>query len=283
MVGFVIQDEDVFQAHQFGHDPLDHLAFRLKRVDFFARPALEKLAAASGYFHPIARFERVVIGDDDLGPLQVGQHVGGDEFAGFVIAVGIVGLEHAQPVLDGESGSDNEESPREGFAVRAANGVDGLPGDNHRHHGCLACAGCQFQGETREPRIGVIVSVGEMVKESRAAFTETGGDLREPNKRFGCFDLTEERPDRAECMVAPVVEEAGCLWSDQPLFGISELSPFVDENAKLIDNWRWVVLLLFCRDALALVKHHLRLRAFALALARLGDGRNELSGATSLD
>src|SRR5579862_1860403 len=114
-----------------------------------------------------------------------------------------------------ESGSDNEESPREGFAVRTADGVDGLPGDNHRHHGCLACAGSQFQGETREPRIGVIVSVGEMVKESRAAFTETGVDLREPNKRFGSFDLTEERPDRAECMVAPVVEEAGGLWSAQ--------------------------------------------------------------------
>ena len=44
--------------------------------------------------------EGVVIGDDDLGPAHVALHVGGQQFAVFVVvAVGVIRLQHAQTVL----------------------------------------------------------------------------------------------------------------------------------------------------------------------------------------
>jgi hypothetical protein len=51
VVRLVVEHEDVLQAHQVGHDPLDHLAFGFQRVQFFAaaleqgRPPFGKLDA----------------------------------------------------------------------------------------------------------------------------------------------------------------------------------------------------------------------------------------------
>jgi hypothetical protein len=36
----------------------------------------------------------VVVGDDDLGPVHVVEHVPGNEFAAGVVAIGIIGLEN---------------------------------------------------------------------------------------------------------------------------------------------------------------------------------------------
>ena len=41
----------------------------------------------------------------------------GDQFAACVVAVGIVGLEDAQAVLDGEAGRDDEEAAGERVAL----------------------------------------------------------------------------------------------------------------------------------------------------------------------
>ena len=54
-----------------------------------------------------------------LARVDVGEHVGRDQFAALVIAVGIVGLENAQTVLDGQAGRDDQETARELLAVRA--------------------------------------------------------------------------------------------------------------------------------------------------------------------
>src|SRR5471032_2769810 len=43
----------------------------------------------------LAQLEDVVVGDDDLSPLHIGEHVTGDKFSAGVVAVGIVGLENA--------------------------------------------------------------------------------------------------------------------------------------------------------------------------------------------
>ena len=37
VVRLVVEDEDVLHAHQLGHDPLEHLAFGLERVERLAR------------------------------------------------------------------------------------------------------------------------------------------------------------------------------------------------------------------------------------------------------
>ena len=86
VVGFVVEDQDVLQAHQVGHDALEHLAFGFERVQFFAA-ALEQGAAAFGELHALAEFEGVVVGDDDLGAVDIGEHVGGNQFAAGVVAV----------------------------------------------------------------------------------------------------------------------------------------------------------------------------------------------------
>jgi hypothetical protein len=46
MVGFAVQNHDVFQAHQIRHDALHHLAFGFESFEWFAGSALEQAAGA---------------------------------------------------------------------------------------------------------------------------------------------------------------------------------------------------------------------------------------------
>ena len=55
----------------------------------------------------IARTLAAIVGDDDFGALEVGEHVGWDEFAALLVALGIVGLEDAEAVFDGEAWGDD--------------------------------------------------------------------------------------------------------------------------------------------------------------------------------
>ena len=66
----VIEHEDVLQAHQAGHHPLDHLSFGFQRIQLL--PAtLEQGSAALGKLDALAKLEGVVVGDDDLGAIDV--------------------------------------------------------------------------------------------------------------------------------------------------------------------------------------------------------------------
>ena len=46
VMGFIVDDEDVFHAHEVGHDALEHLAFGFKRFRRFACATLEELTPA---------------------------------------------------------------------------------------------------------------------------------------------------------------------------------------------------------------------------------------------
>ena len=48
-----------------------------------------------------------------LARFEVVQHVAGHEFAAGVVAVGVVRLEDAQAILDGEARRDDQEAARE--------------------------------------------------------------------------------------------------------------------------------------------------------------------------
>ena len=157
VVGLVVEDQDVLHAHQVGHDALEHLAFGL-RASESARPG----GPASSERPPfdssmrLAQLEGVVVGDDDLAPsADLGQHVAGDQLAALVVAVRVVGLEHAQAIADRDAGSDDEEAAGELLAVRPADGVDRLPGDEHRHDRGLAGAGGELQGQSRQIGVGL--------------------------------------------------------------------------------------------------------------------------------
>ena len=132
-----------------------------------ARPPLREL-------DPLAQLEGVVVGDDDLGPVDVVEHVAGHQLAARVVAVRVVRLEHAQAVLDREPGRDDEEAAREALALRPAHGVDRLPGDQHRHDGRLARAGGELQREPHQLRVGVVVRVRQVLEEPLAAAVDCG-------------------------------------------------------------------------------------------------------------
>ncbi|MOA34138.1 hypothetical protein D3C78_1554920 [compost metagenome] len=103
MVRFVVDDHDVFHAHQIRHHALNHLSFGFKRLRIIAGSPLEQLLATLGDLDAFTELEGVVVGDDDLGSRDVIQHVARHQLTVLVIAVRIVGLQHAQTILDGEA------------------------------------------------------------------------------------------------------------------------------------------------------------------------------------
>ena len=252
VVRFVVQDRDVFEAHQIRHDALDHLTFGFQRLQALAAAALEQRAGSLGDVHSFARFECVVVGDDDLGGLDIAEHIGGDKLAGFVIAVGVVGLEDAEAVFDGEARGDDEESFREAFAVGVADGVDGLPGNEHRHDGGLASAGGELECEAHQVRIGFVIGVGQVIKEAFAGFI-LGCDFSKPDGRFGGFQLAEERADAGEGVGAPVLEQAGGFRGDLPLIGL-QVAPDGKLDAEFGDDGGGVIALIFGGDVILIAE-----------------------------
>src|SRR5579871_943594 len=235
VMGFVVKDQDVLDAHEAGHDALDHLAFGFEGTERLAA-ALQQVASTFGDLQALAEFEGVVVGDDDLGVVQVGKQVAGHEFAAGVVAVGVIGLEDAEAVADGESGGDDQEAAGETGAAGAAQGVDGLPGDEHRHDGGFARASGKFEGDAEESGIGLMIGVGQVIEESFAGLARVGGDFGEPDGNFDGLDLAEERPDVIETVTTRVLQEARGFGSDFPVGGVGEATPQVYVAAQFGDD-----------------------------------------------
>ena len=83
------------------YDALEHLTFGFLCQGRIACAALQQLATTFRKFDALAHLESVVIGNDNLGTAHVVQHVAGQQFSVFVIAVGVVGLQNPQAVFDG--------------------------------------------------------------------------------------------------------------------------------------------------------------------------------------
>ena len=173
-----------------------------------------------------------------------------------VVAVRIVWLQHAQAVLDGDSGRDHQEAARESGALGPANCVDRLPGDQHRHDGGLSGAGRQLESQPRQVRIGVVIGVREMVEEFPAGPARARRNLGEPNGGLDRFNLAEEGLNATESVVPPVLEQPGSLRGDLPLALVRQVSPPLDLSAHPVDDCRQVVLLAFGLDLLrSLIEH----------------------------
>ena len=226
VVALVVHDEDILHVHQVGHDALEHLAFGLLCAQR-AVAAAQQLPADLGELHAFAQHEGVVVGDNDLGLPDVGQHVGRHQLAAAVVAVRVVGLEDAQAVADGDAGRDDEEALGESLAAGPADRVHRLPGDDHSHDGGLTGAGGQFEGDAQQVGVGLLVGVFEALEDCPALRPHFGRDFSEPDERFDGLDLAEEGPVAAEAVGAPVLQEALCFRASRP------------------NRWRWAS----CRQA----------------------------------
>ena len=204
MVGLVVEDHDPLDAHETGHYTLEHLPFSLQCLEL--RPSsLEQRSAAAGKLHGLPELEGVVVGDDDLRPIQIGEHVVGHKLAALVIAVGVIRLEHAEARADGQAGSHHQKATTELLAPGSTDRVDRLPCDEHGHDGCLSRTGCELQGKSREPGIRRLVGGVEVVEKQSPILSGLWCNLSQPDRRLHGFHLAEEGAHAAVFVLPPVL------------------------------------------------------------------------------
>ncbi len=161
------------------------------------------------------------------------QHVGGTSSRLLVVAVRIVRLQDAQAVLDGDAGRDDQEAAGERLAARAADGIDRLPGDQHRHDGGLAGAGGELQREPQQVRVGL----------ARWRRRGARGTRLPASPIFGATSVSQIAVSTAstwqkngrtplELVVPPVLEQARRLGRDLPLARVRQRPPGVDLLAR---------------------------------------------------
>ena len=117
---------------------------------------------------------------------------------------------------------------------------------------------------------------------SRFPPLECGRDLGQPDGRFHGLDLAKEGTEATELVMPPMLKQSGRFGSYLPL-ARRQCSPSVNMAANLVDDRGRIVLLVFCRETLALVEHQFLLERFLAAFFRLGNGCNEIGPAAILD
>ena len=85
------------------------------------------------------------------------QHVGRDQFAVAVIAVGVVGLQDAQPVLDGDAGRDDQEAAAEQPAVGRRTALTVCQAISIAMTVVLPAAGRHLHGDAEQFGVGLLV------------------------------------------------------------------------------------------------------------------------------
>ena len=285
VVRLIVDDHDVLQAHQVGHDALKHLSFSLNRLQRLFTPAFQCGSRSLRDVRSFAKLEGVVVRDDDLGPVEVGQHVVRDQLAALIIAVRVIRLQDSQAISNSDSWCDDQESPRELSTVRTSNRVDRLPRDQHGHHGRLAGSCRELQRDPHQFGIRLLVRRKDMVQELLADLSCFRCYFRKPDGRLGSFDLTEEWAKAAELVMSPMLQQPGRLRRHVPVIWIRECSPLFDMLSNLIDDRRRVVLLLFGRESFAFIEDEFFVFVGLLFLTFFGlwDRRNEFGPSPSRD
>ena len=244
---FVVEHDDLLHAHQVRHDPLKHLPLGLLRGQLLA-PALKKRATALRKIKRLSELEGVVIRDDDLGTIEIAEHLVWHKLPALVVTVWVVRMQDAQPIANGDAGSNDEEPACELRTIWPSDRVDGLPRDQHRHDRRLASTGRELEGESREARVGLLIGDIEMLEQTPAFLTDLRGHLRQPDGYLDSLDLTEERPDVVELVVAPVLQEANRLWCHLPCGWIGDSTPGINAPSNFVDDRCGVILLLRSRE-----------------------------------
>ena len=131
VVGLIVDDHDVPALRQLAQHPLgEHLVGLLALLHHRAVGLLQ-------------RHEGVPVFHQDFGLVELAaQRV---RRAGGELVVGVArlaGVQHLEPALDGQARRHDEHGAREVLVpLRVGDGVEHLPGDEHRHHRGLARTG----------------------------------------------------------------------------------------------------------------------------------------------
>lgn len=269
MVRFVVDHQDVLEADKILYDALEHLAGRLDGLGSGAGRAGEHRPGSRREVEGRLLLIGVVVRDDHARRIHQRQQIHRHELAFGIVRFGVVGQQHAQTVANRDAGRGDEETVRELVADAVPAGVDGLPGDEHRHDRRLAGAGRQLECDAVEVGVRVVVRVRDLLEDA-APSRRARRDLDKPDQRLDGLHLAEERPVAGEVVMAPVLEQARGLGRDVP-FGLRRRAPGrhgvpdgVDELVRAIDGVVDDLLEKFLLD------HAVPGRAFA---ARRCDGR----------
>ena len=222
----------------------------------------------------------MIVGDDDFRAVEIAEHVPRNQLAAPVVAVGVIRLEHPEPIPDGETGGDHEKSARESAAAGAAHRVHGLPCNEHGHDRRLSGAGRELEGEPGEARVRLLVRGREEVEEAAPLSAETWRHFGEPDHSLHRLGLAEEGPDAAEAVAAPVSEKSGRLGGHAPFAGVRNRPPRVDPAAEVVDDLHQIVLL---ARGLQRLGHRVKDDLALAPLLRLGDRGDEGCGAAMVD
>ena len=205
VVRFIVDRQNILHAHQLGHDTLEHLPLGFDRVESLPSP-LEERSTTLRQIDALTQLEGVVVRDDDLRALQIGEHVARHQLATLVIAVRVVRLQHAQAISNRQPRRHDEETSGESLALRMSHGIDRLPCDQHCHHGGFAGARRELQRHPHELRIGVIVGVGQVLEKPLAGVSRMRCHFGKPDRGFYGLHLAEERANATELVVSPVLQ-----------------------------------------------------------------------------
>src|SRR5260221_390384 len=82
--------------------------------------SLKELASTLGQFDALAQFERVKVGDHDLGPVHIVEHVVGNDLDTSVVAVGVIWLQNAQSIFDRQAGCADQKAAGEMLTRRTS-------------------------------------------------------------------------------------------------------------------------------------------------------------------
>jgi hypothetical protein len=180
--------------------------------------------------------ERVVVGDDDLGTPDLGQHLRRNEFTRLIVIVRRARNQHPQPILDRDARGHDEEGPREVLRVPPRS-INRLPGDEHRHDGRLAAARGHLQGKTEQLRIGLLVGLGNLVEKAPRR-RPLGRDLGQPDDRLYRFELAEERARAGPFFLrpTPMLEKTLRDAGHTPVGRIAQITPRANVLADLVDQ-----------------------------------------------
>jgi len=207
VMGFIVDDHQVAVggggADQLSEHPFGGVSAGLAAV---VLADAQQLAGVSGGAEQVAGPEGLPVDDGHLRPVEIAAHRAGRNQPVLVVdVVGAGGLEHRQAVADGEAGGDDGEalSVPQVPPAGGSDGVEGLPGDQHRHDHGLAGAGGLLDAVADQP---VVVPAGQLLYVPALGGAAVG-DLPQPDQGFDGFALGEEGLFEALLAVGPMAQE----------------------------------------------------------------------------